>query len=165
MSKDECCTPRMRHHLDLIFQALPACGMREISERTGLDYGTVNRALAHLRSHSLDHGWTVPHVRRGPVMEDERFVAVLIDQNGSYLEEESRAQIELGLYGTLLQVGRLCSNEANAVKVASHHVRSRRHRGRLEDLSADLEYIGQKAQRLWGDLVDESDVISMDGDA
>jgi hypothetical protein len=141
-----CCGEKMKERLDAIFQALPAKSVEEIANRIGDGEGSVSVTLSHLRKHAIEHGWTVPHARRGPTMDDDRLFAVLVDPKGEpYFDSGSIQLLRHGLRGTARHAASLCQNEARAIRLAAQRVKSRVIKRQFVDLADDLDYTGRKA--------------------
>lgn len=142
----ECCGDLMQERIDRLFQALPARNNEELAARLDLPEQTVRGLLSHLRKHAIEHGWTVPHVRRGPTPTQERYFAVLVDPTGKpYFDADTIDEFHEGLRGTASHVNTLCQNEARAVRLLVQRVKSRIVKRMFTDLADDLDYVGRKA--------------------
>ena len=155
------CRQITKKRLDDIFAVLPAVSVEEIATKTGIDPTAVEASLAHLRRHSLAHGWTVPHARRGRTTKDRRFYAMLVGKDGQgYLDADTRLQVKIGLYGTVIEAASKCENEAQALRVTSHYIKQRRERRRVEDYAEDLLYMARKGRVLYEELGEDMEEMA-----
>jgi hypothetical protein len=142
--------------IEAIFDTLPAATYWEIRTKVranglNVDFGDINNAIAHLRRNSAEYGWTIPHVKRGPVglaSERTRLFAVLVDREGHYeLDSNPDARVNLrdGAISTAQHVATMMGNEAAALRIAATNTRSVNGRERINDLADDFAYVARKA--------------------
>jgi hypothetical protein len=142
--------------IEAIFDALPATSYDEIvskvnkSTKLRTNAGRVNNAIAHLRAHSADYGWTIPHVKRGTALvgEEGRYLALLVDRQGHYeldSNPDAARHINGGINGSIQQAATMMQNLTAGTRIAATHTRSTNSRAKFNDLADDFEYIARKA--------------------
>ena len=157
------CNDETKRLLDRMFQVLPAPSAAVIGARLNISPQHVHELLMHLRRRSHEHGWTVPHVRRGRTTEQDRYIVVLVERDGTYLDANTGEAVELGLLGTAESVAAMCDNEARALRAAAGHVKSRNDRERLEDCADDFAYVSRKGVKLIRDMRGRDDGTATGG--
>jgi len=154
--------------IEAIFDALPADSYEDIvtkvnrATRLRVTHAQVNNAIAHLRSHSAQYGWTIPHVKRGPGvgMDEGRFVAYLVDRQGHYeldVNPDAGRHLANGMSATIKHTASMMKNASAATRIAATHTRSVNARNRLNDLADDFAYIARRAAAVVRDLEAEAE--------
>jgi hypothetical protein len=151
----ECsCSGPVAQRIDAIFNALPAPNRAAIAERTSITQKDIENALTHLRSHSVEHGWTVPHSTRGEGTGGDRFFAMLIGPDGTYIDAGTHDAINRGGLSTLREASTKVRNEAMALRATAEHQRGKVQKRRLRDLADDFDYVARKADSAALELVE-----------
>ena len=121
-------TSTMDKYVEALFQVLPCSSYQEIADKMSAHLGSekslttadVGVVLSHLRGHSDEYQWTVPHVRRGkPDESDEgRYFAALVDANGDIepLTVAERWHMKRGANGTMQSAITQRANEMAAIR-------------------------------------------------
>lgn len=147
VSGRRCCSPETEQLLGDIFQILPAPSMEAIAEQVNATVHQAAWAIMHLRSRAERHGWTIPHVRTN-VDGAAKYVAILVDKGGVWLDAESADEIQRGGIASSLRWASQGKNQGVSFRAAAVHTKSPSLKRQLYNFADDADYLARKAKAL-----------------
>ena len=161
---NECsrCTELRKERLDKIRKALPAASIDEISATTGIESQTVAVTLSHLREYAIEHGWTVPHAKRGPSTGEDRFFVVRVDASGQPMfDKNTEVEFRSGAKGTASEAASKLRHQAVSMRLIAQRIRSRTAKRLFRDLADDFDYTARKTASATEALVENGDEVEV----
>ena len=151
---------RMESYVEALFEVLEpdADSVKEIAtkmqRRLGRDFhmteALVHKTLHYVRKHPEECGYTVPHVKRGPLMVDDRkkFFALLIKPDGTFrFDDDYRDYLDHGALGSVLTVASMMRHLAASLDIGVQYEPSRHHRDIMEELRDEAQIFSKRAER------------------
>jgi hypothetical protein len=137
--------------LDDIFQVLPCDSIADIAKKTKASKDNVRKAIAYLRKHPYEYGWTIPHVSNKRVEDDPtqkgKYFYVILEKDGSTLiDADKRLHYTRGAHTSLSCIATMLANEAQALLSCSKNERSPAKRYMLESIVKDMLFLQDKTK-------------------
>jgi hypothetical protein len=137
--------------LDDIFQVLPCDSIADIAKKTKASKDNVRKAIAYLRKHSYEFGWTIPHVSSTSVEHDPsqkgKYFYVILEKDGSVpIDANKRLHYTRGAYRSLVTIATMLANESQALLSCAKNERSSAKRYMLESMVKDMHFMEDKVK-------------------
>lgn len=137
--------------IDTLYQVQPFDSYADAAKKAKASVRDVKVAIAHLRKHCNNYGWTMPHVSCKHAEFDSsqkgKYFAVILEKDGSLpIDAEKRLHYTRGAYTSLMRVASLLANEAQALLSCSKNERSPTKRYMLESFVRKMKFIEEESK-------------------
>jgi len=110
----------------------------------------TDTAVAHLRKHAGEYGWTINHVEKGADGNDRKYFPVLVDADDPdiiVMDEDKRIAVAAGIHSSLTTTKTMCGNEAVSLEATIPYVASKTDRRYIRAVSSMLTNVEMTIER------------------